>query len=255
MPNPKLAARRKAAGLKNCQVGTVCGRSCIPRTKNCSSTVKKSTAESLKNLVKSVKTVTSVTTGTHNDVPDYYKDKPETIKKVAEILGSDEEKATFVSKTLNSWTSHGYKDIRDTEKKGKTSPKTKAINEYIEKAPKFKGEISRGVNFRDEDTLNNFIKSAENGIELTAVSSYTSSNQIAKKFARGQSVDVGLEGKYGVIIKVANNTKGVSISPFSFYKPEEEVIVPKGTKYKLKGKPKVNNYSDIKIVTLTLEEY
>lgn len=54
MSKAKLAARRKAAGLKNCQVGTVCGRSCIPKGRTCSDKIKQATAERLKGLSKAI---------------------------------------------------------------------------------------------------------------------------------------------------------------------------------------------------------
>lgn len=124
-----------------------------------------------------------------------------------------------------------YTQIRKDEREGKKNPRIKAINRYIEKAPKYEGEIYRGLNLKTQDDLDNFLRSTTKGssVTLDAMSSFSSDRSIAHDFAT--------DGKPAgsILLKVKDNRSGASIRDLTEYPEESEVLVPKGASYKVVG--------------------
>jgi hypothetical protein len=138
-----------------------------------------------------------------------------------------------------------YTDIRayesgksyDKSRKADIERHSQSIGHYIDSGPKFDGEIHRGLSFETKSELNKFIKSIAGGIELDAVSSWSSSPSTAKDFACCD---------FGAILKVANKS-GVSIRNVSEYPEENEVITKKGAKYRIKSQSKIGDNVHIEL--------
>jgi hypothetical protein len=101
------------------------------------------------------------------------------------------------------------------------------LKKYIQNAPKYNGEIFRV--FEDfKDQLYDSVK--ENDIfEIDSMSSFS---------APGGYLKHGSKERFNLKFIIANNTRGVDISPFSLYKHEKEIVIPKG-KYKIIKKEKI----------------
>jgi hypothetical protein len=158
-------------------------------------------------------------TGTHS-----YDTSEEGVSKQLGISASEarESMAAIYTYTMASDT------IRESDKTNPKDPEVQAIYKFLQKAPKYKGEVYRGVKLPDQDSFNQFIDRFQVGKtnELKAMSSFSSSLDVAKRFSKkGQ-------GKYPVVIYVASNHSGTSIKKLSNYPNENEVLVPKGAKYR-----------------------
>lgn len=108
-----------------------------------------------------------------------------------------------------------------------------ALNHYMKKAPKFKGEVHRGLSFGDKAKFSDFMQrlTQDSGFNIDAMSSFSSSKDAAKVFDGGT---------YGVMLNVVANQSGTSIKNASWHNDENEVLVPKGTKYRIVGPPRVS---------------
>jgi hypothetical protein len=103
------------------------------------------------------------------------------------------------------------------------------INDYIKDAPKYEGTIYRGLSDRGGN-LTEFIdqlKSAE-GLTIRSVSSFSSNFKVAEQFA-------GRRGERNAIIAVKSNRSGSSIRNIAVMPGEDEVLIPKGTRYRYIG--------------------
>jgi CTP-dependent riboflavin kinase len=122
---------------------------------------------------------------------------------------------------------------------------TRDLNEFLEKAPAFSGAIYRGIDNKTAYSRKNLpkmiesLKSAE-GYSETRMSSFTSEPAVAQRFAESG----------GVILEVVNNNRGVSIRNVSVWGLEDEVIVPKKTRYRYVSERKEGD-----ITIYTVEEF
>ena len=101
-----------------------------------------------------------------------------------------------------------------------------SINRYVKKMPAFDGMIHRGMFFKSEDERTSFLSKISKGYSLEAMSSFSSSRTIAEEFAGTSDRSV---------IFTVKNKSGASIQQLSKIKKEEEVLVPKGVKYRIVG--------------------
>ena len=114
----------------------------------------------------------------------------------------------------------------------------KLINEYINDSPKYDGTIYRG--FRQDtadgaayvEDIKKALKSKD-GYGLRSFSSFSSSYQIAENFA--SKTDSGDDPPEAFLIEVKRNTRGASIRSVSAITDEDEVMVPKATRYRYIG--------------------
>lgn len=99
--------------------------------------------------------------------------------------------------------------------------KAETIHEYIEKAPKFEGEIYRGLSLSNE-MISGFKEGAvfkENGL----LSSWTSSKDVAQDVAAGRSEELGMRP---VVISTKNPEYGTPVAHLSMWGDwEQEVLV------------------------------
>ncbi len=181
--------------------------------------------------------------GSHNDLPEPITDggwrainTDAQIEAIAKNANLSKDEATKSYNAIFDFTAHvGY--VRDVER-GKPpdnlSPeklaaikeKIRAINQYIAKAPAYKGEIYRGMAFKTAEDRATFLKSLGSK-SLNAMSSFSSDLRQAKAYADDTF------SPFGVVLKVVNNKSGVSIKNVSRHSREDEVLVPKGTNYKI----------------------
>jgi len=99
-----------------------------------------------------------------------------------------------------------------------------AINEFIDKSPKVKGEVYSG--FQDDMVGVYGVDDLPVGdsFSFPSMTSFSTSNDVAKSFNGGG------------IFKVVDNKSGASIRAFSNFKNEDELLVPRKAKYKLVDK-------------------
>jgi len=190
--------------------------------------------------------------GKHDDLSDSPRGQSSAIQKLTG-MSADEAKASI--KAIKSYVSVGgdgavsYGAIRNVQRgifnapDGKPhygNPLTKtqiakvqssieSIDQYVKKMPAYEGVIHRGMTFKSEDERKAFLSKISKGYSLEAMSSFSSSRDAAGEFAGASS--------NGVIFTVKNKS-GASVAALSRIKKEEEVLVPKGTKYRIIGTPK-----------------
>lgn len=193
--------------------------------------------------------------GKHDDLPDSERGQVSKIRKLTGMSAADAKSSIKAIKNYASM--HGdmdgivsYGAIRNVQRgifkaaDGKPhygNPLTKAeiaevqssiesIDQYVKKMPAFEGVIHRGMFFDSDNGRTDFLSKISQGYSLEAMSSFSSSRTIAEEFA-------GSSSSRSVIFTVKNKS-GASIQQLSGVKKEEEVLVPKGTKYKIVGTPK-----------------
>jgi hypothetical protein len=118
----------------------------------------------------------------------------------------------------------------------------KSINQYLEKMPSFDGAIHRGMSFDSKADRDAFVSKISGGYSLEAMSSFSSSKNTAKDFAT--------QAGSGILFTVKNKS-GVSIKRLSQVEEENEVLVPKDTRYRIVGTPKKAG----NVVVVQMEEF
>ena len=195
------------------------------------------------------------TNGKHDDLADGARGQSSAIQKLTG-MSADEAKASI--KAIKSYISVGgdgavsYGAIRNVQRgifnapDGKPhygNPLTKSqiakvqssiesIDRYVKKMPAYEGVIHRGMSFNSDDARTDFLSKISKGYSLEAMSSFSSSRIAAEEFAAART-----SSSRGVIFTVKNKS-GASVAALSRMKKEEEVLVPKGTKYRIVGTPK-----------------
>ena len=98
------------------------------------------------------------------------------------------------------------------------------IEAFLNQAPKYKGTVQRGLNMPQKD-LEDMLAGYKAGNESLAMESWTSGKS---------SGDFTVGGDQHVILR-ATNKRGVDIAQYSEYANEQEVLMPTGSRYRLKG--------------------
>jgi hypothetical protein len=206
--------------------------------------------------------------GTHDLIPLFDHDEfsnntnnfkhPEVINKISKLTGMTESESRASARAVNAFSDEDYEKIRKAEYAGIETSQTKAINRYLDKMPKFEGEIFRGRQYKTQQDIDNLVRRLKEGddYELPAMSSFSSDIETATTFA--------VEGAYGlaeakfsmaVIFKVASNKSGVTIKNISANQEEDEVLVKKGTRYKINGTIETLDHKGKKVTIVPLKEY
>jgi len=127
--------------------------------------------------------------------------------------------------------------LKEFGKKEKWEPSTLSNNEKWAKrliknmstsyqtAPKFEGALYRGLNSLPVEAFNS-MTSVGSEVSLDAWTSFSRSPKLASKYAKKGN-------KLKVYIK--NSSNGMSVEGVTGHAKSEEVVVPKGTKYKVVG--------------------
>ena len=168
---------------------------------------------------------------------------------------SDEEyyvRIKSYSESIVNYTGNRYGDIKNAyrakygiskEYNGKMSQEkaekaSNDLDDYIYQAPKYDGEVYRGMTLSDKN-YDNIIKNLKSGkvMDMQGISSWSSDTPNA------------------ILFKLQNKS-GTPIDSISFISGEYEVLHPTTARYKLKKiEENDNNYFNAnRIVTITLEE-
>ena len=97
------------------------------------------------------------------------------------------------------------------------------IEAFLKRAPKYKGEVYRSV-VVEQDALEEILAGLKTGKETLAMESWTADAKL--NFGRGSGQRVIFRTK---------NKRGVDVSALSEFENEQEVLMPSGVGYRLKG--------------------
>ena len=147
-------------------------------------------------------------------------DDMEAMKALDALCGTSAEYRGIGDNVPTGWFSGADTKIR-LATDGEFFDKAKTIDAYIERSPKYKGSIYRGLSL-DDDTISSFTVGGtfkENG----NLSSWTSDRSVASMFAEGRSEELG---KKPVIFRTKDPKHGTPASHLSIFGSEEsEVLV------------------------------
>jgi len=180
--------------------------------------------------------------------PSVFDDKKQ---KWAAGLSSSEKSA------LRAWQGDWYEDIRDFDRLGDAAKvakgaqeKHKALVAAMKRAPKFEGEVWRGFSQLDIEFVEKLMQRGYI-FEQDALASWSQSKRVARGFAGGlakpktMNVVMRVKTKKGVdIANVVEDSAG-------FAQAEQEVILAKGSKFRVVG---VTKELDKNRVWLDMEE-
>ena len=254
---------------KTCVKGYSCGATCISRDRNCSKILEPKVGEFTNKVVNIVnkgnstaspKTATTVAKGGHEDVPELLeygadisklkdqKSLKTSLDVVMQKSGMNLKEAKASIQAIRSFTGpqSRYQEIRSGEDKQTAAD----LNRYINTMPRYEGQISRGLSFTDKKIAQSFLKELTgNGLELKAMSSFSSNEDHSRKFANRATK----KGGFGILMKVTNKS-GTSIKPLSNTPFEDEIVAPEGARYRVKPgqKPKLKAGG---ILEIEVEEY
>lgn len=120
-----------------------------------------------------------------------------------------------------------YQQGKRVPDKYQVAKQEQALEQYIEKAPKWNGgETFRGVKLSNED-LEKYTIDSEH--DMLGTSSWSSSEDVAKEFA-GQGKLMGINS---VVFHSNTQKNGTSVRHLSPLEYEDEVLVSKKSKYKV----------------------
>ena len=146
-----------------------------------------------------------------------------------ELISQD--KASQIHESLRDFSGSFYTDIRSAYNNPNAEQffesQMKLLDEYINKSPKWKGTIFRGINV-DSVTAGSILRGET--IDMLGPSSWSSSEHVAEEFASGKYLDQ--PNDTFIVFVLENNKSGVSITHLSTYNGiEEEVLAPSGVQY------------------------
>ena len=202
--------------------------------------------------------------GSHDDLPIELKDQISTIQN---LTGMSEDEAKSSIKAIKSYASLegggdgvvSFGSIRNVQRgifnAGEIPPhwgnpltkseiaevqsSIESIDRYVKKMPAFDGVIHRGMSFKTEDERTAFLSKISNGYSLEAMSSFSSSREMAGNFAGSSNKSV---------VFTVKNKSGASIKQLSEIKNEDEVLVPKDVKYSIS--PNLKRLGEIILVEM-----
>jgi SPP1 gp7 family putative phage head morphogenesis protein len=103
------------------------------------------------------------------------------------------------------------------------------LEDFVERAPKFDGELRRGVALSKPEEVKDLIERYSKGEKNKALESWTSEKFVSDRFAAGNRFPKA----HRVSIVVENNTKGAPINGISGFDDEFEILVPSGVRYEV----------------------
>ena len=184
---------------------------------------------------------------------------PEVIDKISAVTGMTKSEVRASTNAVNAFTERDYEKIRKADYAGKSTLQIAAINRYLDKMPKFPGEIFRGKNFKTKQDLDSFIGKLQEGhsYEIPAMSSFSSDMDTALLFSTEGALGRLDNSVSAVVFKVTSNKSGVTVKHLSSNPEEDEVLVKKGARYKINGAiGTVTRYgSGRQITIIPLKEY
>ena len=179
--------------------------------------------------------------GTHEGVPKNAEEYRKMMIKNGNNIDTEESERIIGS--VKNWSDYSG-DIRHAQKKGQFNQEAEDIEAYIKSSTPYKGEIYRGISFGSEKEAMDWLKGDKDKIldNQSALASWTSNMGIATNFAKdidGELATSDNEVRQPVVIQSKNKT-GASILRFSKYPEQEEVVVSKSARHKVKNITKKN---------------
>lgn len=191
-----------------------------------------------------------------------FKNLDKAADKISQVTGMSKEESRKAAHAIIGFSLLEYGEVRANERNGKPFTggseqsvpsfaeskdydRIKAINNFIDKAPKYEGTVHRGLAFSNQKDFNKFLKSIKSGEPVDAMSSTTSNLDIAKGFASSGSINVLMNIK---------NKSGVSIKTLSKFSDEDEVLVPRGALYKASKITKSIGENGKELYTIDVDE-
>lgn len=108
------------------------------------------------------------------------------------------------------------------------------IEDFIQRAPKYDGEIYRGTGFNSKEDAMTYIKGMSQGGKTLTMDSWSASRGVADSFASGQALGYGgAVNDHRVVMKMPNKA-GAPIETLSGIGAEKEVLQPSGVEYRVK---------------------
>lgn len=196
----------------------------------------------------------------------------EKIKSVIKKKKNESDEGYYVrvksySESIVNYTGNRYGDIKNAyrakygiskEYYGKMSQEkaekaSNDLDDYIYQAPKYDGEVYRGMTLSDKN-YDNIIKNLKSGkvMDMQGISSWSSEREISEDFIEDNLFP---DTPNAILFKLQNKS-GTPIDSISFISGEYEVLHPTTARYKLKKiEENDNNYFNAnRIVTVILEE-
>lgn len=150
---------------------------------------------------------------------------------------------------LNAWEKSRIKLLDKGEDKtfGRMADR---IEDFISRAPKYKGEVYRGAGFSDKEGALEYIKGMSQGGKSLTMDSWSASQGVANNFASGEALGFGgAVYDHRVVMKMPNKA-GAPIETLSGIGAEKEVLQPSGIEYRIK---KVTTKTKGKVTTYEVE--
>lgn len=171
--------------------------------------------------------------GTHEGTPKNAQEYYDAAARSGKVMTMKEAEDTVAA--VSSW-SVSSDAIRNDQKKGKFNKKAEIISDYVRNSTPYKGDIHRGIVFKNREEAMEWIKGDENGVldNQNAHASWSSKESVAWVYTNPMMRKAN-KTLVGVIVSSVNKT-GVSIEKLSRYKESEaEVLVPKDARHKVKS--------------------
>jgi hypothetical protein len=148
------------------------------------------------------------------------------LNKVETLTGMTESEAEVALNTISKFTMSGFIKIKKIEREGGSDRDVEVVNNFIKKMPAYQGMLYRGIPFCKLEKLQAFLKNIQDngGYAIDSMTSFTSDEYVAEDYA---------SSRYPVMMRIKNNRSGISIREFSALYAESEVLVPKGTQYRV----------------------
>ena len=149
---------------------------------------------------------------------------------VNEIISGSFANSEDVGATLS-----GYGKRKARLATGQGADDAAMVQDFVQRAPKWKGERYRGMNFGSADEMNGVLKGYASGDQALALESWADEFEQAEGFSARSGKPIS------VIFKVKTNRVGVPIASLNRM-GETEILVPAGVRYKMVGKPVLRDH-------------
>jgi hypothetical protein len=191
---------------------------------------KESEEKAVKQPENKPKNLNLVGKGDHESMPSSHEEYYKALKKAGVNISEKEAAATTTA--IYKWTRNAN-DIRADQKAGEENEDANRISNYVRNSTPYKGEVYRGIHFETKKEALNWTKGDKDGVldNQGAHASWSSSLKTAEEFSDDFYIE---EKRYPVVIKSINKS-GASIKNLSNIKEEDEVMVLKDTRHRVKS--------------------
>jgi len=152
--------------------------------------------------------------------------------RAIQLLQAQKAGKTLNSADLRALAVHKSAASTSGSATGKVARDANKLEDFVRRAPKYNGEIYRGLSLRDNSMISKIIESYKRGDASLTLESWSSNKTHSMKFAKGEATGGARNGfKHQLIIK-QNNKFGAPIDSLSGFN-EWEVLQPRGVRYKV----------------------